>query len=112
MLAFLPYVRRHGPLDVLEILPSWYPVVALSTIAAFFEYGEGLVEVLAIDVVENLPQHLAILELVPRAHSIWEVEGVDLSQFCQHLRGLKEPFIVYPVEQSSKQLWLEVIHGE
>lgn len=82
MLAFLPDVCRDGALDVLQILPSWYPVVALATVVALFEYGEGLVEVLAIDVVENLPEYLAILELIPCIDSARQIKGVDLTDAC------------------------------
>jgi hypothetical protein len=78
LLAFFPYVRRHGTLDVLEVLPSRDPVIALAAFVALFEYGEGLAEVVAVDVVEDLPKDLTILELVPRVYSAGQVEGVDL----------------------------------
>lgn len=63
---------------MLQILPSWYPVVALAAIVGFVKYGQRLVEVLAIDVVEDLPEYLAVFELVPCAHTARQIKGVDL----------------------------------
>jgi hypothetical protein len=67
---------------MLQILPSWYPIVRLAAIV-LFEVGEGLVEVVSIDIGEDLPQYLAIFELVQSGNSVGEVESVDLEYDCQ-----------------------------
>lgn len=74
--AFFANVRRDGTLDVLEVLPSRDPIGGAAV--ALVEVGEGLVEVLGVDVGEDLPQDLAVFELVPRSHASGQVEGVDL----------------------------------
>jgi hypothetical protein len=62
---------------VFEVLPSWYPVVRLAAVV-LFKVGEGLVEVISIDVGEDLPQYLAVFKLVQCGDSVGKVEGVDL----------------------------------
>jgi hypothetical protein len=87
---------------VLQILPSRYPVVALAAVVAFFEDWQGLVKVFVVDVVEDLPQHLAVLELVPRIYTTGQVKGIHLTGASQfELKSARRWRATHPVEQSS-----------
>ena len=65
---------------MLEVLPFGDPVVGngAAAVGALVEVGQGFVEVVGVDVGENLPEDLAIFELVPGADPAGEVERVDL----------------------------------
>ena len=67
---------------MLQVLPSWYPIVTLAAVVALFEYGEGLAEVLDIDIVEDLPEYLAVFKLAPCGYSTGNLKSVDLVSAC------------------------------
>lgn len=78
-----------------------------------FEVGEGLVEILRVNVSQDLPEYLAVFELVPCRDSAGELEGVDLEERLSAASlGCTVYLAAYPVEESFEDLRLEVIHVE
>lgn len=78
-----------------------------------FKIWEGFVEVFGVDVREDLPEDLAVLELSPGGDSASEVECVELekSMVSTWLRACSNASEKYPVKESLHQLRLEVVHG-
>jgi hypothetical protein len=88
---------------VLQVLPSFYPIIGGASGRVFADVGQRVVEVVGVDVVENLPEDLAVLELVPCCDSAGEVEGVDLRCKLAIMNLLLQaPERTYPVEKSSE----------
>jgi hypothetical protein len=77
-------IRSDQTVDVLEVLPSWNPVVSC--------FGRTLWEVVLkvarIDVLENIPQHLTILYILPAVYLLGRLKCLDLviSADCKTIR--------------------------
>jgi hypothetical protein len=72
--ARVSQIRSDQTVDMLEVLPSWDPVVSC--------FGRTLWEVVLkvarIDVLENIPQHLAILYVLPAFYLLGRLECLHL----------------------------------
>jgi hypothetical protein len=65
---------------VLQVLPFGDPAIGdgAAAVGALVEVGQRVVEVAGVDVVEDLPEDLAVFELVPCRDSAGQFECVDL----------------------------------
>lgn len=63
---------------MLEVLPSRDPVLGGPPVGGLVEEGQGFVEVVRVDVGDDLPEYLAVLELVPCCDAAGEFKGIDL----------------------------------
>lgn len=73
--ARVPQIRCDEAVDMFEVLPSWNPVI----LCFGWRFWEVVLKVPRINVSENVPQHLAVLYVLPALYLLGRLKCLHLA---------------------------------